>query len=283
MSIKAMNWAWEQRLPPNSKLILMALADSADEDGKCWPRVRLIAEKCCASERTVQRVLKELEERGFLHIERRFRGDGGQSSNAYYLCLESPPINLSPPHPTPSDRLAPGGDAAVTPPVTQQTSLGDRTVSPHEPPTRTIKESSLQLPVKVIHTPPPSPVPGEVEKGACGALVWPSRLNERERGAIAPMVSGLDVNDAQMLLDELAGVMATQSIKTSPERWFRAVLDRFHRGRFAPSAGLAAKEKRLRIQSTPVETPVQTASPEVTRHYLERIQTMLGRKGATVE
>ncbi len=45
MSIKAMNWAWEQRLPPNSKLILMALADSADEIGKCWPRVRLIAEK----------------------------------------------------------------------------------------------------------------------------------------------------------------------------------------------------------------------------------------------
>jgi hypothetical protein len=118
-----------------------------------------------------------------------------------------------------------------------------------------------------------------VEKGACGALVWPSRLNERERSAIASMVSGLDANDAQMLLDELAGVMATQSIKTSPERWFRAVLDRFHRGRFAPSAGLAAKEKRLRIQST----PVQTASPEVTRHYLERIQTMLGRKGATVE
>ncbi|OQP78707.1 hypothetical protein IB69_000900 [Xanthomonas citri] len=125
-------------------------------------------------------------------------------------------------------------------------------------------------------------MPGEAEKGACGALVWPSRLNERERGAIAPMVSGLDVNNAQMLLDELAGVMATQSIKTSPERWFRAVLDRFYRGRFVPSAGLAAKEKRLRIQSAPAETPVQTASPEVIRHHLERIQTMLGRKGATV-
>src|SRR5690606_6657104 len=144
-------------------------------------------------------------------------------------------------------------------------------------------KSSLQLPAKVIHTPPPSPVPGEAEKGACGALVWPSRLHERGRRAIAPMVNGLNANDAQMLLDELAGVMATQSIKTSPERWFRAVLDRFHRGRFAPSAGLTAKEKRLRIQSTPAETAVQTASPEVIRHHLERIQTMLGRKGATVE
>ncbi len=107
MSIKAMNWAWEQRLPPNSKLILMALADSADEIGKCWPRVRLIAEKCCASERTVQRVLKELEERGFLHIERRFRGDGGQSSNAYYLCLESPP-SICHPHLSPLRQVVTG-------------------------------------------------------------------------------------------------------------------------------------------------------------------------------
>jgi len=113
--------------------------------------------------------------------------------------------------------------------------------------------------------------------------VWPSSLNERERDAIAHMVSGLDANDAQMLLDELAGVMETLSIKTSPERWFRAVLDRFHRGCFTLSAGLAVKEKRLRIQSTSVETSVQTASTEVTRHYLERIQTMLGRKVATVE
>lgn len=279
MSIKAMNWAWEQRLPPNSKLILMALADAADEVGQCWPRVRLIAEKCCTSERTVQRVLKELEAAGFLHIERNYRKDGSQSSNVYSLSLASPPDRLSPP----SDRLAPGGDTGVMPPVTRVTPPGDRATSPHEPPTRTINKSSLQLPAKVIHTPPPSPVSGEAEKGACGALVWPSRLNERERSAIAPMVNGLNVNDVQMLLDELAGVMATQSIKTSPERWFRAVLDRFHRGRFAPSAGLAAKEKRLRIQSAPAETSVQTASPEVIRHHLERIQTMLGRKGATVE
>lgn len=274
-----MNWAWEQRLPPNSKLILMALADSADEVGKCWPRVRLIAEKCCTSERTVQRVLKELETAGFLHIERNYRKDGSQSSNVYSLSLASPPDKLSPPY----DRLAPGGDTGVMPPVTRVTPPGDKATSPHEPPTRTINKSSLQLPAKVIHTPPPSPVPGEAEKGACGALVWPSRLNERERSAIASMVNGLDVNDAQMLLDELAGVMATQSIKTSPERWFRAVLDRFHRGRFAPAAGLAAKEKRLRIQSAPAKTPAQAASPEVIRHHLERIQTMLGRKGATVE
>lgn len=68
MSIKAMNWAWEQKLPPSSKLILMSLADAADDTGECWPRVRIIAEKCCTSERTVQRVLKEFEQSGVLMV-----------------------------------------------------------------------------------------------------------------------------------------------------------------------------------------------------------------------
>lgn len=279
MSIKAMNWAWEQRLPPNSKLILMALADAADEVGQCWPRVRLIAEKCCTSERTVQRVLKELEATGFLQIERNYRKDGSQSSNIYSLNLTSPPDRLSPP----SDKLTLEGDMGVSPPVTRGTPPGDRVLSPHESPTRTINESSLQLPVKVTHKRTHASVPCEGGVCASDALVWPSQLNGRERHAIAAMVGGLNVNDAQMLLDELAGVMATKSVKTSPERWFRAVRARFHQGQFVPSAGLAAKEKRFRVQSAPAETSTRTASPEAIRHHLERMRTMLGRRGATVE
>ncbi|MCA8504786.1 helix-turn-helix domain-containing protein [Burkholderia multivorans] len=206
-----MNWAWEQRLPPNSKLILMALADAADEVGQCWPRVRLIAEKCCTSERTVQRVLKELEATGFLQIERNYRKDGSQSSNIYSLNLTSAPDRLSPP----SDKLALEGDMGVSPPVTRGTPPSDRVLSPHESPTRTINESSLQLPVKVTHKRPHASVPCEGGVGASDALVWPSQLNGRERNAIAAMVGGLNVDDAQMLLDELAGVMATKSVKTN--------------------------------------------------------------------
>lgn len=78
--------------------------------GMCWPRVRLIAEKACTSQRTVQRVLKELEETGLLQIERKYRKDGGQSSNVYRLNLTYPPVNLSPP-----DKLSPRGDTRVTP------------------------------------------------------------------------------------------------------------------------------------------------------------------------
>ncbi|MGB5741636.1 MAG: helix-turn-helix domain-containing protein, partial [Sedimenticolaceae bacterium] len=34
-----MNWAWRQTLTPTLKLVLMALADSADDQGVCWPSV----------------------------------------------------------------------------------------------------------------------------------------------------------------------------------------------------------------------------------------------------
>ncbi|MGE5451100.1 MAG: helix-turn-helix domain-containing protein [Acidobacteriota bacterium] len=36
-----MHWAWEQRLAPSLKLVLMALADAADDEGQCWPSVRM--------------------------------------------------------------------------------------------------------------------------------------------------------------------------------------------------------------------------------------------------
>lgn len=61
MSVAAMHWAWSQVLPPAPKLILMALADNADDAGYCWPRVKKIAERCSVSERTVQRTLKNFE------------------------------------------------------------------------------------------------------------------------------------------------------------------------------------------------------------------------------
>ena len=38
-----MNWAWRQKLKPVPKLVLMALADAADDNGICWPSVATVA------------------------------------------------------------------------------------------------------------------------------------------------------------------------------------------------------------------------------------------------
>ena len=40
-----MNWAWQQLLKPVPKLVLMALADAADDEGVCWPSVATLASK----------------------------------------------------------------------------------------------------------------------------------------------------------------------------------------------------------------------------------------------
>jgi hypothetical protein len=52
MSIRAMNWAWDVLLPPTAKLVLLALADIADDAGSCWPSQNVIAAKCSVTSRT---------------------------------------------------------------------------------------------------------------------------------------------------------------------------------------------------------------------------------------
>lgn len=82
MSIKIMNEAWEVRgIDPTTKLILMCLADHANEDDRtCWPAISTIARKCDVSRATVKRRMQQLEQYGL--ISRRSRtGD----STLYYI------------------------------------------------------------------------------------------------------------------------------------------------------------------------------------------------------
>ena len=44
MSVRAMAWAFEQRVgSPMAKLVLLKLADHADENGECFPSIGRIA------------------------------------------------------------------------------------------------------------------------------------------------------------------------------------------------------------------------------------------------
>ena len=87
MSIKVMTWAWEQELPPLTKLVLMAIADHCDDEGYAWPGIRGIAKKCGVAHRTVQRQGEDLQDKGILKVEPRQRPDGSSSSNGYTVVL----------------------------------------------------------------------------------------------------------------------------------------------------------------------------------------------------
>jgi len=104
VSIAAMNCAWQQQLSPTPKLILMALADAANDHSICWPSVSTVATKCCVSVRTVRRVMQKLVDRRLMLSEQRYRKDGSCSSNRYRLRLEG------------SDNLSPAPDSNDTPP-----------------------------------------------------------------------------------------------------------------------------------------------------------------------
>lgn len=97
MSIKYMGFGWMLDLPPNQKLIYMSLADQANDDGVCWPSVKNIATRVCLEERSVQRILRKLESKRLIRIERRYRNDGSPTSNKFFLLGNIPGDNLSPP------------------------------------------------------------------------------------------------------------------------------------------------------------------------------------------
>lgn len=59
-----MTQVWAMELPAKQKLILLALADCANDEGLAWPSIATIARKCGCDERTVQRNLRDLETAG---------------------------------------------------------------------------------------------------------------------------------------------------------------------------------------------------------------------------
>lgn len=61
-----MTWVWDMDLPASEKLVMLALADCANDDGECWPSIATLSRKTGASERTIQRAIQSFAERSLL-------------------------------------------------------------------------------------------------------------------------------------------------------------------------------------------------------------------------
>jgi Helix-turn-helix domain len=70
MSIRLMSQVWEDtRIESQAELIvLLALADHARDDGLCWPSMRSIAVKARIEERSAQRIVRRLIEKGMIEL-----------------------------------------------------------------------------------------------------------------------------------------------------------------------------------------------------------------------
>ena len=102
MSWKASGWAkTQQGISPREKLVLLVLADYVDESrGYAFPSLNRLADESLTSLRHVQRILRSLEKKGKVRIER-VSGAGSR-----YFLLDTP------------DTMSPL-TSDVTPPLTQ--------------------------------------------------------------------------------------------------------------------------------------------------------------------
>ena len=114
MSVKAITWAFEQTTAlPVDKLILLALADYADQDGTCFPPQTNIAARGMCSLDTVQRSLKRLISIGLVTREKRYASLGSRMSDCYRLQMGA--TTSSELHRTLRSRTKPQNAAETTP------------------------------------------------------------------------------------------------------------------------------------------------------------------------
>lgn len=88
---------------PLRKLVLIKLADNANDAGECWPSYRHISDQCEIGHSTVRKHIQALAKQGLLTIENR-KGALGNTSNLYRLTLDNPmPLESKgvPPNSTP--------------------------------------------------------------------------------------------------------------------------------------------------------------------------------------
>ena len=88
MSIRAIDWAFRQATGSSaSKLVLIKLADNANDDGRCYPSLAYIAAHCEMHRGTVIRHIKALSDCGLIEVEHR-SVDGSKIPNVYRLKLQ---------------------------------------------------------------------------------------------------------------------------------------------------------------------------------------------------
>jgi hypothetical protein len=93
MSIKIMNAVWQCSKQKGTPLLLMiAIADNANDGGEAWPGIEYLAHKIRMSERQTQRLVRDLEKTDELIVE---RGGGRGNAHRYFILVGKTPDEIA--------------------------------------------------------------------------------------------------------------------------------------------------------------------------------------------
>lgn len=220
MSLKAMTWVWTLPISPAPKLVLMAIADDADDTGFCYPSQRRLAKKCRITERSVRRIVGKLIAARLVAVEPRYRVRA-RTTNGYRLAMDYPRTSC------------PGGAASAV--------QGERTTLSGGPGQNGPGNHDLP-PIAPTTTPTPTSSSHE-SQSVSGGLYFPSRTSVTQQQAIQKQLANVAPNVAQQILDELAGRLAVGNVR-DPVRYANELVRRALRGTFEPELGAKIARER---------------------------------------
>jgi hypothetical protein len=272
MSLKVMSWAWTIALAPTPKLVLMALADEADDRGFCFPSQRRIAEKCNITERSVRRMIGVLASKQYLSVVQRFY-KRARTSNGYQLAIDHSRTNCPgvPDTAIRGDRTVVSGGIGHGCPGAPDNAVRVTTTYPVFNPTPLLQHGR-------------DTTPADLRLRSRGNdLCFPKALSTAQRQILAQQLIGLSIESAQQVLDELAGRMDATGVR-NPVAYCAKLVERHKRGEFQLEVGIAVARKRQAEQRdgrTMSERPIATHTsadaaldrlPESIRLSLERMR-----------
>ena len=142
MSVLLMAAVWPTDLPTGPKMVLLALADNANDRGECYPSVQTIAQKCSMGERTVQGHLTALEAAGIVTRDMRLGRSTLYTINPRKLCAPAPVAPPQNPAPTPAAFAETPAEPAPPPAASAPITI----TQPPEPKRTTKRDEPFELP-----------------------------------------------------------------------------------------------------------------------------------------
>lgn len=257
MSIKIMSQVWENAdVSDTDLLLLLAMADFANDDCTCWPSIETLAKRIRKTTRSVTRSVNSLEKKGLIEVL--VRGAGRQSSRYKIIVSalkdkqESRGDNLSPVTPmSPQHRhpCHPSPDIGVTPALTRMST--DPSIEPSmEPPKN---HQNTPLPPKGDgsddeHYGPDVPI--EVIWKAAFEKFW--NIYPKKRGK-DPANKAWDKlkGDEELYYDICEAVIAW----SKTEDWLK------NDGQFVPNASTFLNQKRWQDE-IPAAKPIDRTDPK---------------------